>query len=112
VLAGVLAAFVAGRTSDQSLADFLNTQVFADSSLEQPNLTRRTPPVSTPSSSDTSARCPWNERLSSTADNTAGDLDHVEWCSRLLTEARPHTLSRTPLSLDQIGIWRIDSESG
>jgi hypothetical protein len=83
----VLAAFVAGRTSDQSLADFLNTQVFADSSLEQPNLTRRTPPVSTPSSSDTSARCPWNERLSSTADNTAGDLGLVEWCSRLLTEA-------------------------
>ena len=30
----VLAAFVAGRAPDQSLADFLNTQVFADSSLE------------------------------------------------------------------------------
>jgi sugar (pentulose or hexulose) kinase len=30
----VLAAFVAGRKPEQSLADFLNTQVFADSSLE------------------------------------------------------------------------------
>ena len=50
----VLAAFAAGRSPDQSLADYLDTTVFTDASLQTVSPTRSTSPASTRSCSGTS----------------------------------------------------------
>jgi hypothetical protein len=72
----LLAAFLTHNTPAQSLADYLNTEVFANANLETIEPILWSWPGSKPSWSDSSLRCRWNARQSNTPDH--------RWCDCLL----------------------------